>query len=76
MNMEIPEGDLVDCLQIEGTCTFLKKWTPSHCDLDNLPHVVLMSPYTWFPQKVKFPEFSDYTQEEVEMRRVARVASL
>ena len=51
-------------------------WTPSHRDLDTLPHVVLTSPYLWVPQNVKFPEFSDPVQEKVDMRSVASVASL
>ena len=76
MNIDIPVGDLVAFLQSEGTCIFLDTWTPSHCDLEILPHVVLTSPYTWVPHNVKFPEFADSMQEEVEMRSVAGIASL
>ena len=76
MHIEIPEGDLVACLQSEGTCIFLDTCTPSHRDLDTVPHVVLTYHYPWVPQNVKFTEFSDYVQEEVQMRSFASVASL
>ena len=76
MHVDNPEGDMVACLQSKGTCIFLNTWNPYHRDLETLSHVVLTSPYPWVPQKIKFPEFSDSVQEEVEMRSFASVASL
>ena len=76
MKIDIPEGDLVACLQSEGTCIFLDTWTPSHRDLETLPHVVMIYNYLWLLQNVKFHEFADSVQEETEMRIVASVASL
>ena len=76
MHIESPEGDLVACLQSKVTCIFFDTWTPYHCDLETLYHVVLKSPYHWVPQNVKLPEFASYVQEEVEIRSVASEASL
>ena len=76
MHIEIPEGNLVACLQIEGTCIFLDTLTTSNCELDTLPHVVMMSHYPWVPQNFKLPKFSDSLKEEVDIRRVASVSSI
>ena len=76
MHIEIPEGNLVACLQIEGTCIFLDTLTTSNCEMDTLPHVVLMSQYPWVPKNFKLPKFADSLKEEVDIRRVASVSSI
>ena len=75
MHIDSPEADIVACLQREGTCIFLDKWAPYHRKLETLTHVVLTLSYTRVTQNVKFPEFDDSAQEEVEMKSVASVAS-
>ena len=76
MHIESPGGDMVACLQIEGTCICFDTWTPNNCDLDTLTHVVLTSTYPWVPQNAKFPELANSVQEEVETRRIASISSI
>jgi hypothetical protein len=74
MSITSPGGEVVIPLTSEGTTIFVNTWTPTQNDLQLYPHVVMLSPHPWDPRSVQFPQPSQSTKEEFEMRR--KVAAL
>jgi len=69
MSITSPDGAVVIPLTSDGTTIYVNTWTPTQIDLQSHPHVVMSSPHPWEPRSVQFPQPSQSTKEEFEMRR-------
>ena len=52
-------------LGMDGTIVYAQTHTPTEKELNSCPMIQLSSPYSWNPQKVKFPRCNSTLEEEI-----------
>ena len=74
MSITSSDGNLISCLESEGTNIFLNTWSPTKEDLASLPHIELTFQQPWEPHNISFPATKYYVKEEMESQIISSLS--